>query len=84
MGTHFTAIDGILVPHPLFDEGVTGFTLHRFATGLAHQVEGIPGQPRIVDNLAATGLAEELVRQQANNIVTFDKAAAFVEEKQRS
>ena len=81
MGAHFATIDGVFVAHSLFDEGVASLAFDGFAASGFDQIQGVPGQAGIVNDFAATGLAQELVRQQADDVVAFDEAAGFVEEE---
>ena len=81
MGAHFTPIQGIFLAHALFDERVSGFAFDRCSASLSNQLLGVPGQPRVVNDLAAVYLLQELVRQQAHDVIAFDKPAIFVKEK---
>ena len=81
MGAHFATVHGVFVAHSLFDEGVAGFAFDGFAAGGFYQVLGVPGEAGVVDDFTSAGFSEELVRQQADDVVAFDEAAGFVEEE---
>src|SRR5690606_2926720 len=81
VGAHFAAVNRVFVAHSLFDEGVAGFAFDGFAAGGFDQLQGIPGQAGVVDDFAAAGFAQELVCQQADDVVALDEAAGFVEEE---
>ena len=63
MGAHFAAVNGVFVAHALFDEGVAGFAFDGFAARGLDQIQGVPGEARVVDDFTAAGLAQELVGQ---------------------
>ncbi len=53
MSTHLSAVDRIFLTHTLFDEGVPRFRHHRNAASFSHNIDGIPGQSRVMDDLRA-------------------------------
>src|SRR5690606_8103957 len=75
VGAHFAAVDRVFVAHSLLDEGVAGFAFDGFAAGGFDQIQGVPGQAGVVNDFAAAGFSQELVRQQSDDVVAFDEAA---------
>ncbi|MNH15504.1 hypothetical protein D3C79_751180 [compost metagenome] len=49
---HFTAVHRVFGAHALFDEGVAGLALNGLAAGGGDLLDGVPGQPWVVDDLA--------------------------------
>jgi hypothetical protein len=81
VGAHLTTIDSLFRPHAFLDESVPGFALNGPAAGLLHQVDGIPGQPGIMDDLGAGVFGQNGFGQEAHQVVALDKIAALVEEE---
>ena len=81
VGRHLAAIDTIFRAHPFLDEGVTGSGHDRDAAGLLHLFFGIPGQPRIVEDLAAGLLHQHFPGQKTHDIIALDEAAGFIPEE---
>ncbi len=81
MRTHLAAINGVLAPHALLDEGMPGLRHHRHAAALLDDVDGVPGQPRIVDDLGPRVLEQKRFGQQPDDVITLDETAALVEQK---
>ena len=52
VGAHFTPIDRVFFAHTLFDKGMAGFAHNGGAAKLPGHLDGIPGEPWIVDNLS--------------------------------
>ncbi len=81
MGAHLAAVQRVLVAHPLLDKGVAGFAQHRHAARRCDLLDGVPGQARVVDDFRARPPRQQSFRQQADQVIAFDKAAAGVEEE---
>ena len=81
MGGHLAAVDRIFLTHPLLDKGMAGAGHHRDAACRLHQLLGIPDQTRIMEDLAARLLGQQLHGQQTDNIIALNKIALGIPEK---
>ena len=81
VGRHLSAIDGILLPHPLLNEGVPGLGHDRDPARSPDQFLRIPDQTGIMQDLATRLFLQELHGQQADQIIPFDKIPLLVPEK---
>jgi hypothetical protein len=81
VGAHFATVDCIFGAHAFLDEGVAGFAEHRYAAGFAHHLDGVPGESRIVDHLAAGVARQQGGGEQADQVVALDEATVSVEEE---
>ncbi|SAB61585.1 Uncharacterised protein [Enterobacter hormaechei] len=81
VGAHLAAVDGVFLTHTLFDKRVAGFGHHRLAARGLHHVDGVPGKTRIVNDFRPRVFLEERFRQQANDVVAFDKLPFLVEQE---
>jgi len=81
MRAHFAAVQRILPPHPLLDEGVAGLALYGDTARRPHLLDRVPGQARVVDDFRARLPCQQGFRQQADQVITFDEPAAGVEEE---
>ncbi len=81
MCAHLPAVNRIFLTHPLFNERMPGLRHHRRAAAAGHHIHRIPRQTRVVDNPGARLLLQERFRQQANNIIAFDKFCIVIKHK---
>ena len=78
---HLAAIGAVDLAHLLLDEGVARLTEHRHAAVLAHDLERVPGEARVVDDARTTLLLEEGLREQSHEVVALDEGAVLIEEE---
>ena len=81
MGAHLTAVDGVFLAHALLDEGMAGLALDRLAAVLLADVDGVPGQPRVVDDPGARVLLQEGFGEQTDDVVALDEFTVLVEQE---
>ena len=81
MCAHLAAVDTIHFPHALLYEGVPGLGLHRASAVRLHDVERVPGQPRIVDDRGAGMTPQERLGEQTHDVVPLDELALLVEKE---
>ena len=81
MRAHFATIDTVYLTHLFLDERVSRLALHRLSTVSLDQFDGIPGQARIVHDAFAGILLQQLHAEQADQVVTLDKATVVIEQK---
>ncbi|KAG0940006.1 hypothetical protein G6F31_015220 [Rhizopus arrhizus] len=60
---------------------MAGLAHDRHATSLLHLLDGVPGQARVMDDLAARLAREQRGGQQADQVVALDEVAIGVEEE---
>ena len=81
MRAHLATIDGVFTAHDFLDKGMPGFALHRHGIIAFYQLAGIPNQPRVVHHFLTGVIEQEALSQQPHHVITFDKAAVFVEKE---
>ena len=81
MGAHLAAVDGIDFAHLVLDEGMAALAHDGLAAVLLADLDRVPDQARVVDDLGARVLGEERFREEAYHIITLDEAALFVKEE---
>ena len=81
MRAHLPAVDRIDLAHLLLDEGMSGTALHRLAAEPPDDVDGVPGQARVVDDARAGVTLQERLGQQPDQVIALDEAAVLVEEE---
>ena len=81
MSTHLAAVNRILGSHAFLDEGMPGLAHHGLPAGFFDNINGVPGQARVMDDSRIRLLGQERIRQKADNIVSLDKLALLIEEK---
>ena len=78
---HFPAVEGILVAHDLLHEGVSRHTLDRCTAAILNHFQGVPGEPRIVDDPRSRRLIQEGLGKQSDDVIAVDESAVLVEEE---
>ena len=81
MRAHFPAIHAVDLAHALFDEGMAGLGLDRLAPQGFDDLDGIPGEPRIVHHLAAAFALEQHRGEETHDVIPLDELAALIEEE---
>ena len=81
MPRHLPAVEGVFEPHPGLDKGVAGLAHHRAAAGLPHHVDGIPGQPGVVNDRRARLSRQQCGGDKPHQVIALDKSSLFIEEK---
>ena len=81
MGTHLAAIDGVDFAHLVLDEGMAALAHDGLAAILLADLDRVPDQARVIDDLRARVLGEERFGEEAHHIIAFDEAALFVKEE---
>ncbi len=81
MRTHLATVDRVLRAHALLDERMTGLGLHRRATQSRHDIDGIPGQTRIVNDALPGMLEQKRFGQETNDVIALDELTGLVEQE---
>ena len=81
MRAHLAAVGTVHLAHLLLDERVAGLAHDRHAAKALHGVDGVPGEPRVVDDARAGLFDEECLGQQADDVVALDERALRVVEE---
>lgn len=66
VAAHFSAVDRVLFAHPRFDKGVPGFADDRDSAAASYNVQRIPRQARVQNDVTACGALQEVLGEQAN------------------
>ena len=80
MGAHLAAINGVFLAHALLDKRMPRLALDGLTAVLFTNIDGIPCQPRVVDDFAPAPSSGRLQRasQRCN---TLDESALFVKQE---
>ena len=81
MRTHLAAINGILEPHALLDKRMTGLAHHRYADSDLHHINGVPGQPWVMNNFGAWFSLQKCLAQLDYQVLPLNERAGFIEEE---
>src|SRR6185437_8790188 len=65
----------------LLDESVTGLAEYRLAPMAADQVDGVPGETRVVHDTPASLPRQENLGQKPDEVITLDELPVLVEEE---
>ena len=81
MGAHLAAVYRVFDAHALLNEGMPSLTLYRMTAIFLRNLDGIPSQARIVNDLRAGLFLKETLGEKPNNIITLDEGRALIEEE---
>ena len=61
VGAHFSSVEDALFPHTFLDEGMAALAADRLSVIPGNDFFRIPGQPGIIEDLAARMFLEEIL-----------------------
>ena len=81
MRTHLAAVQHVIVAHAFLHKGMAALAAHRHTAVTLQNSFCIPGQARVKHNLRTRLLVQENLRQQADNVIAFDKICLLVKKE---
>ena len=81
VGTHLAAVDRIFGAHAFLDKGVAGLALNRIAAERFGNLDRVPGQSWVMNDVGASLLLQKFLGEQADDVIALDEASIFIEEE---
>ena len=81
MCAHFAAVQHVIVAHAFLHKGMATLAAYRHTAVTLQNSFRIPGQARVEHNLRTRLLVQENLRQQADNVIAFDKICLLVKKE---